>query len=309
MKRGVADLLAFGASLGIMTACSGAVAELEIGQVYCAVIGVDPENPVESSCGRLFELVIAREGGTLESLTILDNDVRFRTMYTLAGAVITDINGDDMPIKSTEAYFALGEKDPEYPEYQQWLVPANNDMARKLVQLDQALAKLGTDTTLPSGQPDYVDVPLCYVETQLRNGQYAYQNNPCDYDVTFFASNGRVAEIITESLGGEATLKWGYAGRWSMVGNVGRPDNMQQFEWLISDKGFPVSERKRDKQEVSFLQQRAYNPNILETQIAYPIYDGAERDTWTEIYRTEIYPIMQRRELLLQHFPNWDEQY
>lgn len=285
--------------------CGDGGVNIAYDQPYCFQEGEDPDALTASACDAN-QLLFFRENGAVEIFSFTENGGGFHQIATLEDDVLTLGSFDPFTLINDRGYVRSG-----LSEFDNWLIPDTGPRGAALERLEAELLALDqAEVELPDDQPAFVDVPLCYEEEAYTNGRLDEYINHCRNEFfTFFTSLGPIVTVDMDppqsSVPGAGPVdgpQWqigSHASSWSLHGEVGYPDVYSDFDWSLSAEGYPQTARRLHRQQVTRLGQ-PYNPNRYETALAYAFYEGAERETVSEFYRTTIYPALKRGLLLAE---------
>ena len=292
MKKNLIPLVFF---VGL-TACGHPPADLEVDQAYCFVVGEDPEVPEYSTCDNISGVFIYRSNGDFETFFPgLSNEMV--KVGSFDGVTITLDGMESKAVKKRGHIKLIGELNDD----ESWLLVAKSTAGNRLKRFDRALTSLQNEADLPTNQPSFVNVPLCYQEQQYRNGRVSGELNSCPSIVTFFTSDNDMISFDVSSLDGDERLDWNVTGTWVKSGNGAVPDNLKEFDWTVAADGTPLAKRQTIEQKITGWQQRR-DPNHREIKLAYPLYAGNNIDEIREAYSSVIYPELRRLKLIKRHY-------
>lgn len=304
MKRSVTYLLA-ATAMAHLGSCGSESFELLTDRAYCFGIADTALEVDLEQCSDHSRIRYLDADGKLHKFTPHTADT-FSEVGSVAGAELT-ADFFEARLRGTNGTYKL-ESEDYADDGTVWMVAGNGQTAQRINALYGAISTFDPNEAMPSETIPYLNEPLCQNTVNYRNNTARGGYDLCAGDriVTIFSSGGKVVELFLNSLDDEEGISWRANDDWLAVNGVARPDRFAEYEWFEDSEGFPATQRLREQRQYRLGSGQAFDPSVIESMVAFPKYDGDDRDRVLDVYRSVIFPELRRRQLVLDHFPELD---
>ncbi len=308
--------------------CAEQPKNLEVGKAYCTVIGESFEDPDENSCAEENGYFIYSEDGKL-----LRPNLYLRDMKTFSNTPYPDVFSiESYAIKNGKIYedgsyedgegIKLKMKDgrlqamiDEYPEYI-WILPDTSHQAIKAEQLLRAIENYEPPVFEPNSVAS-LDVPLCLVQTQYRNGKQDEQSNSCDSNqLLILNKDGYVLEVDLDDYSEEEGFEWQVVSSVTNLLGTYVPTVMVDNypSWSLNDAGFPVSSERQQQSRARPFSGQYVGPGGPDMgrytdKVEFVPFEGDRASELKAAYADYISPMMSKHSFVVSRLPPGESNY